>query len=92
VVISFVFWRLDERNRLLIHCSEDALKALEANAWKSITNAETLRVFTHSDEITKRKKRHLKYSSCFRIVFLMFGLFGISIVVFALGRARGILA
>jgi hypothetical protein len=89
VVISFVFWRLDERNRLLIHCSEDALKALEADAWKSHSSARELRVFTNSDQLTQNKKWHLKYSTCFRIVFLTFSLFGSFVTIFALGRFFG---
>jgi len=92
IVISFVFWRLDERNRLLIHCAEDALKALEAEAWKDHPKAEMMRVFTYSDKRTAEKKVHLKYSACFRIVFIAFALFGTGITVFALCRARGIIS
>jgi len=88
-VIAFVFWRLDERNRLLIHCSEDALKILEADAWTSSAAPVTLRVFTNSDQITAAKKGHLKYSTCFRIVFAMFALFGVGIAIFATMRWIG---
>jgi hypothetical protein len=92
MVISFVFWRLDERNRLLIHCAEDALKALEAEAWIDHPKAEIMRVFTYSDKRTSEKKVRLKYSACFRIVFVAFSFFGAAITVFALCRARGIIA
>ena len=91
VMISFVFWRLDERNRLLIHCSEDALKALEAEAWKDHPKAEIMRVFTYSDKRSSEKKVHLRYSACFRIVFVSFALFGAAITAFVLCRARGII-
>ncbi|HEX3091454.1 MAG TPA: hypothetical protein VHW72_02460, partial [Candidatus Angelobacter sp.] len=92
VIVSFVFWRLDERNRLLIHCAEDALKALEAESWKDHPKAEIMRVFTYSDKRTAEKKVHLKYSACFRIVFIAFAVFGVGITVFALSRARGIIS
>jgi Flp pilus assembly protein TadB len=88
IVLAYVFWRLDERNRLLIHCAEDALKCLEAESWTSHVRAESLRVFTKSEKETSGKKWHLKYSSCFRILFVVFAVFGLTVSIFAFLKVK----
>lgn len=86
--ISFIFWRLDIRNKELIYNSEDALKLLE-NDDRLLDDGSVpnrLKLFTYEDhatEIRKKKKmlglipRFYSYSTCFNAVFLIFGLAGL---------------
>lgn len=84
---AFIFWKLDERNKTLIKNAERALKHFEqASAGESIT-----KVFTMEEAETDARRRqfqglrklliwqrHLSYSDCFNVVFLIFFLIGIA--------------
>lgn len=85
--LSFVFWKLDLRNKELVKYGEDALKALEdiTNASNPDMKAEILNLFTYEEGKTKNTSRfprslllkeHLSYSDCFNMVFLCFGVGG----------------
>jgi len=74
IVLSFVFWRLDERNRLLIKNAEAALKFFEEQDAK---DPAVTHLFRMEERVTDSKGLfHLSYAMCFRIVFVVFGLLG----------------
>ncbi len=86
--ISFIFWRLDIRNKELIHHSEEALKLLEDDSRlpneKSVPHR--LKIFSYEDCITTELKskrflwvfpRHFRYSTCFNAVFFVLGFAGL---------------
>ncbi len=85
--ISFIFWKLDVRNKQLIKHAEDALKYLEGNSGFSEENGSphVLTLFKHEEFKTNGLKRfphallfysHWSYSTCFNAVFLVFGSMG----------------
>lgn len=86
--ISFIFWRLDLRNKELIHHSEEALKLLEDDS--RLPNEKNvphrLKIFSYEECITTglKGKRflwafpcHFRYSTCFNAVFLVLGFAGL---------------
>jgi hypothetical protein len=92
--LSFIFWKLDRRNRELIQHAEEALKLIECDV-PSETSPQALRLFHQEDEKTAqiRKKDklsgdprtwlrgHYSYYDCFRVVFFGIGLLGLAILV-----------
>lgn len=87
LVVSFVFWKMDQRVRYLIKHAEEALKAIEE---KSTGNEDslgaTLALFRTEEEKTSRIRGsyswrfwqwHLSYSKCFESVYLVFCLLGL---------------
>ena len=93
-VISFVFWKLDQRVSFLLKHAEAALKHLERQFIPQ--GQELTKLFTLEEELTNQKKEkrertfrwvircHMTYSRCFRLIFLAFGLTGIIGVVMSL--------
>jgi len=86
--ISFIFWRLDIRNKELIHGSEAALILLEKDGRLKDNGKVTnpLKIFTSEQNATDARKRerflgflprHYSYSTCFNAVFAVFGLAGL---------------
>jgi hypothetical protein len=86
IVISFIFWKMDQRVRFLIKHAEEALKSIEKE-WMS--NADfigpELALFRGEEEKTKSVRSpgswnpvqwHLLYSECFSAVYLVFGALG----------------
>ena len=87
-LLSFVFWKLDVRNKQMIKNAEEALKYLEALTYtpRNINESNVLKIFTYEEEQTNRMKRsksfwpwkkHYSYSKCFNIVFAVFGILGL---------------
>ena len=83
-VFAFIFWKLDQRNKLLIKNAERALKHFEETA----KGEDVAKVFIQEEAETKKKKvkgrralffwnQHLSYSDCFNLVFLLFFLCGV---------------
>jgi hypothetical protein len=79
-VLSFVFWKLDQRNRELVKHGEAALLFIEARLPAPLAeDAPELRIFAHEAETTadaRRKQswwrlwsRPMSYSDCFGMVF-----------------------
>lgn len=101
VVFSFVFFKLDERNRDLIKGAEDTLKYFESKANIDMTASDiphVARRFTREEYDTKAKKNqrswrfwrnNYSYSECFRMVFLSFGGTGLIGTVYSLFRQFG---
>lgn len=89
-LFAFIFWKLDQRNKLLIKNAERALKFFEE--YDPIDNIA--KVFTQEEIETNARKTkgwrwvlfwrwQLSYSDCFNFVFLLF--FVVGFVGLALG-------
>lgn len=81
-LFSFVFWRLDARNKFLIKHAEDALKKLEKLQEGHSSSFELIHLFTDEESKTStvtnnktivNKILNLSYSKCFNLVFIGFG-------------------
>ncbi len=88
LLLSFIFWKLDIRNRQMIENAEEALKCIESENTLQDTNEEphVLKIFTRDKrqtDIAKKGKRYLickihwGYAKCFNWVFFVFGILGI---------------
>lgn len=88
VSLSFVFWKLDERNKGLIKHAEAALKYLEQQVrpGASTPQAEILAIFTRealeTDRLRMNKstwpwRNFYSYSDCFRLIFHLFAIVGL---------------
>jgi hypothetical protein len=88
MIFSFVFWKLEQRNRNLIWHAEEALKLLEEKIAAENTVTEHLKMFCNEERKTKiQKDSHgtlkniwiypYSYSNCFNIVFWVFALMGL---------------
>ncbi|UCG46475.1 MAG: hypothetical protein JSU94_13330 [Phycisphaerales bacterium] len=86
--LSFIFWKLDIRNRQMIENVVEALKHIEADAPLDDNSGtpHILKLFLYEEAQTKRAKesnglwpwnRHYTYGRCFNLVFLVFGILGI---------------
>jgi len=84
VFFSFVFWKLDNRNRQLVWNGEAALEFLDAQHQlpDQAGVPHVLRIFTH-EKVTRADlplyplmAGHFTYARCFRWVFLMFAIVG----------------
>lgn len=77
-IVSFVFWKLDNRTRFLIKHSEEALKFIEDDM--ADLGNEALNV-PHRCKLFRREKHEqgkcgpaeYSYTTCFRWVFAIFG-------------------
>jgi hypothetical protein len=86
-VFSFVFWKLDTRNKCLIKGAEAALKFFESNSEHANSSVQphVSQIFLKEEYDTKQKRKrsifiwksHFSYSECFNLVFLTFGSVGI---------------
>jgi len=101
VLFSFIFWKLDNRNRELIKGAEETLKFFESQVPLADKDGRPhlAKRFTREEFDTNAKKatrsccfwrNHYSYSDCFRLVFLVFtavGILGATYSVFlAVGR------
>ncbi len=84
-IISYVFWKLDQRTRYLIHHAEAALKALETD-WKKDDACPHVALFSSEEERTSHLQSksspfpsewHLSYTSCLSTVHFVFAFLGI---------------
>ena len=81
ILFSFVFWKLDERAKLLIKNAEAALKFFEEQDAKEIS---VTHVFRREEILTadaKASRLHLSYSRCFNMVFAVFAFLGVGTLV-----------
>lgn len=92
--LTFVFWKLDVRNRDMIKHAEETLMVLERH-FPDTEEGESLRLFIREADKTKCKKRfpqtnlweaHMSYSNCFNSIFAVLGFGG-----FAFGTSMWIL-
>lgn len=86
--ISFIFWKLDIRNKQFIINSENALKYIEEHYGLECSDGipHILNIFQYEEHMTKKLKRfpkvqpfkaHFSYSTCFNAVFIVFGISGL---------------
>ena len=100
-IISFVFWKLDDRNRQMIHNAEDALKRFEDDLLlpDEDKRPHVMKIFRYEEAQTAGLKRNkglfkfwptpFKYSTCFRSVFAIMALLGVILAIGAcLPRSR----
>jgi hypothetical protein len=91
---SFIFWKLDGRNKTLIKNAEAALRYFEQNEAGDVVT----KVFTNEEAETDKKwecvqgwrwlciwRWHLSYSHCFNSVFIIFALVGLGGLIAATG-------
>lgn len=90
-IVSFVFWKLDQRVSFLIKHAEAALAECE-----SAYSAESTRLFsteaTRATEVADRPfwwARHWTYGKCFRLVYWVMALVGIGGASLAAFRVFG---
>ena len=87
IALSFVFWKLDSRNKQLIKNAENGLKEIEKedNIEGKTSEIHILNIFSYEQkqtEILREKKtfwpwnRLYTYSTCFNSVFIIFTLIG----------------
>lgn len=87
-ILSFVFWKLDVRNRQLIKNSEKALKIVEKgfDLERTGDTPHTFELFNYDEFNIKQKRsksyslfwqRHFSYSNCFDFVFGAFAILGV---------------
>jgi len=88
IVISFIFWKVDQRVRYLIKHAEEALIAIE-ETWKINSDFINPKLALFQLEKEKTEKIcglnpwnlwqwHLSYSNCFGVVYLVFVVLGIT--------------
>jgi hypothetical protein len=82
-LISFVFYKLDQRNKMLIKTSENALKDIERLLHPSHHTIPNISLFLADEQAVKSRRehppklfwnRHFSYSNCFNLIFLLFGI------------------
>ncbi len=85
MLISFVFWKLDQRVAYLIKHAEAALKAIE-DSLKEDPNGQQVSLFFSEEIKTKELKEsrywnpcswYMTYPKCFGVVYLVFALIGL---------------
>ena len=97
ILFSFIFWKLDQRNRDLIQGAEASLKFFESKASLEdeagvphIAKRFTREEFDTKSKSNKRSwlfwRNHYSYSQCFRFVFVIFGCVGLVGLGFSVAR------
>jgi DNA mismatch repair ATPase MutS len=99
LTFSYLFWKLDQRNRSLIRISEAALIALEQNISIEGVTVGELKLFSHEKDKTSKEKTSmglarnfrtypLSYSNCLNAVFVIFaslGFLGMAVLSYQAG-------
>ncbi len=89
-LISFVFWKVDDRNKHLTKCGENALKKLEERFY-CVTDGDAslnpAQIFTCEEAVTDRLreeqrrlpfwKKQVSHSLCFNAIFVIYGVVGL---------------
>lgn len=94
IVVSFVFWKLDQRVSYLIKHSESIITDLEQNL--TIKKAHVFRLEPEkSKEVLNEGywwSRHWTYGSSFRFVFITMALFGSAGMILSLLKFIGVIS
>jgi hypothetical protein len=91
-LLSFVFWKLDQRTKGMVKISEEVLKEFEQQAMLELKNEAFSKYAPFSNDpqnrglIGKSLFGTLSYSKCFAIVFIAFAILGAGIALFFLLR------
>lgn len=85
-LISFIFWKLDRRNKMMIKGVEKALKEIEDHVMPRGENEIPKMSLFHRDdaEVIRRRRishivpgqGHFSYTDCFNLLFWTFGMIG----------------
>jgi len=100
ILLSFVFWKLETRNKQLIKNAEAALKKLDAELEPNMATSEpsVLRLFEYDEHFVGLKREnksvwfwrnHWSYSRCFNTIFVLFGILGVLAAVYAAACLSG---
>ncbi|MES1931395.1 hypothetical protein T35B1_02235 [Salinisphaera shabanensis T35B1] len=91
VYVAFVFWKLEERTRMLIKTGEEALRVIDAECLEGEEKRfAPLALFATDDINTKSLAAHPKwhghftYSRCFRWVYVAAAIAGLGAVGFCI--------
>lgn len=85
VTVSFVFWKLDGRNKLLIKNSEEALREIEKGMESPNSPTPAISLFRYDEQAVMKRRAHrslifwrnyYSYSDVFNLVFILFGMLG----------------
>jgi hypothetical protein len=86
-VVSFTFWKLDQRVRYLVKHAEETLKRLEdMSVLDRESEQRVAKLFSTEEQLTheirsiksiKPWEWHLSYSDCFGVVYIVFVLLGL---------------
>lgn len=82
IFFSFIFWRLDQRNRNLIHHAESELKKIE----KKLNTKVFINEEKKTDEIKNyhtQIAKHHSYSYLFNLVFILFACTGFVVFLYS---------
>lgn len=88
-LLSFVFWKLDQRTKGLIKVAEEALRFFENETVKiaSNKNQERFLPFLNDPQVKGQVGLSplgiLSYSKCFGMIFLAFGAVGVGVVIWS---------
>ena len=100
VFFSFIFWKLDQRNRTLIQGAERTLKYFEESSGLTDTDGQphVAKRFTREESETKAArvgrswrvwKNEYSYYECFEAVFAAFAAVGFAGAIFSIVRVWG---
>lgn len=82
LITSFLFWRLDERNRILIGFSEEALKASERRLAAKL-NDPSIQLMLHGEKLNERCAFRLfeRFKQIHRWIFFLVGAGGVALIL-----------
>lgn len=93
--ITFIFWKLDSRNRTLVHYAEDFFEKYE-NKFKSedndpfrLNSLSAIQVFTRERSDTKNGKSICRHTFCFKCIFILGGALAVIFFLLAIGILMG---
>jgi len=98
MLVSFAFWKLDQRVRFFVKHAESILKMVEATQAEDGANSAELALFAQEERKTIELKRqsgwcpfgwHLSYSQCFGFVYIIFAGLGLLGFIMAILRLSG---
>jgi hypothetical protein len=87
VLLSFVFWKIDQRTKGMIKVSEEVLKEFEHQVTIALPNNNITKYAPFSNDpqvsglVGKSLFGVLSYSTCFGIVFVSFATLGVGIAL-----------
>lgn len=96
IVVSFIFWKLDQRVRYLIKLAETALKKIESCLLAEEESKDNpLALFSAEENKTEKLQKgtswkfwklHMHYSKCFELVYIAFAAIGFIGMILAIWR------
>lgn len=81
LVVSFIFWKLDQRNSMLIKESETALKSLESAM--PISSSKLFNIDAANIDNLNKLCSPWTFGRCFRFTYITIGILSVLIVIFS---------